>query len=86
MATWLNDAGYDTFYAGKFLNGYEDTSYVPQGWDEWYAFSGHHHRNKYAVNENGALKTYSQDGQHDTYYLRDRAEAFVRDHAGGSAP
>jgi N-acetylglucosamine-6-sulfatase len=86
VATWLDDAGYDTFYAGKFLNGYEDTTYVPPGWDEWYAFSGHPHRNKYAVNENGALKTYSQDGKHDTYYLRDRAEAFVRDHAGGSAP
>jgi arylsulfatase A-like enzyme len=86
VATWLDDARYDTFYAGKFLNGYEDTSYVPHGWDEWYAFSGHPHRNNYAVNENGELKTYAQDQRHETYYLRDKAEAFVRDHAEGGAP
>ena len=86
VATWLDDAGYDTFYAGKFLNGYEDTTYVPPGWDEWYAFSGHPHRNKYAVNENGELKTYSQANKHDTYYLRGKAEAFIRDHAQGGAP
>src|SRR3712207_7551806 len=38
---------------------------VPPGWDEWYAFSGHPHRNNYAVNENGELRTYSQDQQQD---------------------
>ena len=59
VATWLDDAGYDTFYAGKFLNGYEDASYVPPGWDEWYTFSGHPHRKNYAVNENGELRTYA---------------------------
>jgi N-acetylglucosamine-6-sulfatase len=83
VATWLDDVGYDTFYAGKFLNGYEDTRHVPPGWDEWYAFSGHPHRNKYVVNENGKLRSYAQDERHETYYLRDRAETFIRDHAGG---
>jgi N-acetylglucosamine-6-sulfatase len=86
VATWLDDAGYDTFYAGKFLNGYENTGYVPPGWDEWYTFSGHPHRNNYEVSENGELKTYAQDQRHETYYLRDRAEAFVRDHAEDGAP
>jgi N-acetylglucosamine-6-sulfatase len=38
----------------------------------------------YDVNENGALRTYSQDQQHDTYYLRDRTEAFIRDHTQGT--
>jgi len=86
VATWLDDAGYDTFYAGKFLNGYEDESYVPPGWDEWYAFSGHPHPNNYAINENGELRTYSQDQQHETYYLRDKAEAFIRDGTQGGEP
>jgi hypothetical protein len=73
VATWLDDVGYDTFYAGKFLNGYEDSSYVPPGWDEWYAFSGGTHRDKYRVSEGGELKTYAQDQQHETHFLRERA-------------
>ena len=83
VATWLNDAGYATFYAGKFLNGYKrDNTYVPPGWDDWYAFSGGVDRD-YTVNENGTLKTYTQDQKHETYYLRDRAEGFIRNHAQG---
>jgi N-acetylglucosamine-6-sulfatase len=79
VATWLDDVGYDTFYAGKLLNGYKNTSYVPPGWDEWYAFSGHPHWGSYDVNENGELKTYAQADNHETYYLRDKAEAFIRE-------
>jgi N-acetylglucosamine-6-sulfatase len=87
IATWLDDAGYATFYAGKFLNGYRDRTYVLPGWDEWYAFRGHPRLGRYTVNENGRLKTYRQDQQHETYYLRDRTEAFIRDHAqDGGAP
>jgi arylsulfatase A-like enzyme len=84
IATWLDDAGYSTFYAGKFLNGYGgEETYVPPGWDEWYAFSGGVGQN-YTVNENGTLKTYTQDQQHETYYLRDKADAFVRNRAQGN--
>jgi N-acetylglucosamine-6-sulfatase len=40
IATWLDKAGYDTFYAGKFLNGYEGSNTdVAPGWDRWYAFA-----------------------------------------------
>jgi N-acetylglucosamine-6-sulfatase len=83
VATWLHDAGYATFYAGKFMNGYVGARYVPPGWDKWYAFSSGVDQN-YTVNENGALKTYTQDQQHETYYLRDRAEAFIRNHKRGA--
>jgi N-acetylglucosamine-6-sulfatase len=38
VATWLNDAGYQTKYVGKYMNGYNDL-YVPPGWDEWFALS-----------------------------------------------
>ncbi len=86
VATWLHDAGYETFYAGKFLNGYNDATYVPPGWDEWYAFTGVPHQKKYTVSENGELKTYAQDQHYETYYLRDKAEAFIRDHAQGGTP
>ena len=58
---------------------------MPPGWDELYAL-GSPARQDYTVNENGTLKSYTQDQQHETYYLRDKAEAFIRDHAEGGAP
>jgi N-acetylglucosamine-6-sulfatase len=84
VATWLHDNGYDTFFAGKFLSGYKNTREVPPGWDDWFAFSRTVRQKKYTVNENGTLNTYTQREQHETYYLRDRAEAFVRDHRHGA--
>jgi arylsulfatase A-like enzyme len=86
IATWLDDAGYSTFYAGKFLNGYKkDIQYVPPGWDRWFAFAGAVDQ-QYTVNENGELRTYTQAKKHETYYLRDRTEAFIRNRTQSSAP
>lgn len=36
-ATWLNKAGYHTGYFGKYMNLYDDETYVPPGWDRWVA-------------------------------------------------
>lgn len=49
LATWLDDAGYRTSLVGKYLNGYAD-SYVPPGWDEWYAQIGRHIDSRYSDN------------------------------------
>ncbi len=37
LPTWLRTAGYDTMFAGKYLNGYgtKNPRYVPKGWNEW---------------------------------------------------
>ena len=46
LPVWLNDAGYDTFFLGKYLNGYgiqklrdgePSLRYVPPGWTDWRA-------------------------------------------------
>ena len=43
VATWLHDAGYQTAFVGKYLNGYGEktaAARVPPGWDEWHASRG----------------------------------------------
>jgi N-acetylglucosamine-6-sulfatase len=35
LATWLDDAGYETALIGKYLVGYPGGPYVPPGWDRW---------------------------------------------------
>ena len=39
IATWLNDAGYQTGLFGKYMNNYTGPS-IPPGWDRWYAWNG----------------------------------------------
>lgn len=40
LPVWLRDAGYDTMFVGKYLNGYGQdvpVEYVPPGWTDWQA-------------------------------------------------
>jgi arylsulfatase A-like enzyme len=66
----LQDAGYRTMLVGKYMNGYDDTTFIPPGWSEWYAtadnvaYTGY----GYTLNENGALVQY---GTADDDYLTD---------------
>jgi N-acetylglucosamine-6-sulfatase len=39
VATWLDDAGYQTGLFGKYMNNYTET-YIPPGWDRWYGWNG----------------------------------------------
>lgn len=39
LPVWLQDAGYETLFVGKYLNGYgvDDPTYVPEGWSDFRA-------------------------------------------------
>jgi N-acetylglucosamine-6-sulfatase len=70
FAIWLQQAGYQTAYFGKYLNGYGDITpigYVPPGWDEWNVFLSNNviedetnaqYYFNFSMSENGLLVKY----------------------------
>jgi N-acetylglucosamine-6-sulfatase len=79
IATWLRDAGYRTVLMGKYLNGYPMTTYVPPGWDEWYAVAGGVNFFNYTLNENGKLVRYGSEPEaYLTDVLTEKAVDFIR--------
>jgi N-acetylglucosamine-6-sulfatase len=56
LATWLDDAGYQTAFVGKYLNRYAKggaPARVPPGWDDWHATKALHY-DTVPMYENGA--------------------------------
>ena len=94
VATWLDEAGYDTILIGKYLNPYgldrdgnnAPTTYVAPGWDQWYAWEGTYMSaaTKYDINENGRTVTYQRSRVHDTDLYARTAENHIRQAAGGT--
>src|SRR3712207_1544742 len=82
IATWLQSEDYRTILVGKYMNGYEGT-YVPPGWDEWYAVSGNYMSTD--LNENGRIVSYDPEHDHLDDVLAERAAGYVG-RPGGGAP
>jgi N-acetylglucosamine-6-sulfatase len=81
-ATWLHDAGYRTALIGKYLNEYKDTTYVPPGWDRWFAFEGPAYYD-YTMNDDGSFVSYGHDpADYSTDVLAQQAVDFI--HRGSS--
>jgi arylsulfatase A-like enzyme len=81
VATWLHDAGYRTALMGKYLNGYQNTAYIPPGWDRWFAFEGETFPfyYDYRVNDQGTIKSFgSAPAAYSTDVLASRAARFIR--------
>ena len=93
LATRLQNGGYSTALAGKYLNGYpgsEQPTYVPLGWSEWYSpISGSPYAGiGYKLNENGVVsrKYDTLPADYLTDVLRARAVDFVRRKATANQP
>jgi arylsulfatase A-like enzyme len=80
VATWLNDAGYQTKYIGKYMNGYNDL-YKPPGWDEWFVLQGDESKNQ--VNDDGRSITLTG---HSTDAFANEATDFIRRSSANAAP
>jgi N-acetylglucosamine-6-sulfatase len=83
MATWVKEQGYRTALFGKYLNGYNET-YIPPGWDEWYATTGNYL--KHTFNENGHMVEYDPETNYDTDVISDKATDYIRRTAGADPP
>jgi N-acetylglucosamine-6-sulfatase len=84
IATWLDrTAGYRTAFVGaKYMNGYGDKkrTYVPPGWDEWYALTPHH-----TINRNGQTREYPR-GTYQDDLLSGITRDFIRRMKGKDRP
>ncbi len=65
LPVWLQAAGVNTAFLGKYLNGYGedgDPTAIPAGWDRWFVpttKSGMYRGYGYTVNDDGKLKSYA---------------------------
>ena len=83
MATWVKGQGYRTAFFGKYLNGYNET-YIPPGWDEWYAVTGNYL--SHMLNENGHMVNYDPESYYDTDVLSDKVSDYITRTAGADPP
>lgn len=82
LATWLDDAGYDTALVGKYLNAFQadGVRYVPPGWDHWDALVSEPmvRYHDYVLSRDGRLELYGRSPQdYSTTALGDIAAGFV---------
>ena len=82
LATILQNNGYETWFGGKYLNGYEDAGgwegYVPPGWDHWQAYLSPE-----MAFQDGVVN--DMEG-HRTDWLSGRAAEFIEDQRDSSGP
>jgi N-acetylglucosamine-6-sulfatase len=76
FATWIHDAGYQTAYFGKYLNGY-DTTRIPPGWDRWFSDFGRSEDQQF--NNQGTLVTFDPDRYLFEDVLRDKTLEWLED-------
>ena len=77
VATWLDDAGYRTAMLGKYLNGYAG-SYIPPGWDRWFATYQNGGFYDYLAADDYVMKTYGSDrAAYGTTVLAQNAVSFI---------
>lgn len=82
LATLLQDAGYETWFGGKYLNGYEEAGgsegQVPPGWDHWQAYL-----DDSVVNRNGTVMGFEG---HYTDWLSGEAARYIESRRESSRP
>jgi arylsulfatase A-like enzyme len=76
VADWLDAAGYQTGFVGKYLNKFpwsEPANYIPPGWDYWAGYTGSMTYTDFTLNQNGELVDYAGGGNNSTDVLSTQA-------------
>ena len=74
----LKGAGYETFYAGKYLNEYYSAK-VPVGYDQFYGLHGNSKYYNYTLTENGKLVHYNDAPENYlTNVIKQKALSFIQ--------
>lgn len=79
IATLLDMSDFETVHIGKYLNGYPiegNETYIPPGWDKWYAYTTRKHYKNMLLNENGNIVQY---GNTAADYSTDVFSGFAND-------
>ncbi|XP_014288816.1 N-acetylglucosamine-6-sulfatase isoform X2 [Halyomorpha halys] len=89
FAVRLKENGYNTFYAGKYLNQYGNknaggASHVPPGWDTWIGLIGNSKYFNYTLSVNGKKKYFSSN--YLTRVIQSYARGFVKKQENSSYP
>jgi len=83
-ATWLLAAGYKTGYFGKYMNGYEDETYVPPGWARWVAAD--HAPATMRTSDNGKLVQLGHRYETFDLAMKDYSLSFLKNNVGSRRP
>jgi N-acetylglucosamine-6-sulfatase len=83
-ATWLQAAGYKTGYFGKYMNGYEDETYVPPGWARWVAAD--HAPATMRISNNGKLVRLGDRYETFDLAMKDYSLNFLKNNVGSQQP
>jgi N-acetylglucosamine-6-sulfatase len=96
LPLWLQAAGYQTSYIGKFLNEYaEPDEYgtlprdVPAGWNDWHVLAPSKAEYfNFTLNENGTLNNYvgETNRAYSTTVFTNKAKRFIRKSAPSPSP
>lgn len=85
FAPHLADAGYQTFYAGKYLNNYGfnqagGVKYIPPGWSHWFGLVGNSKYYNYDISNNGMQQSFGSNYSTDYYtdVLRRQGLSFLK--------
>ena len=80
----MKKAGYQTMYAGKYLNqyGFPDAGgveHVPDGWDSWFGLVGNSRYYEYQVSDNGKKIEFGNNYETDyfTDVIKRRGVSFI---------
>lgn len=86
IATRLKQAGYSTYFGGKYTNGYDGNA-IPPGWDAWFAMVEPINKaDSFLYRNSSRTRRYNREVHNETDVLSVNAERFVRDQAGSSVP